>query len=95
MLVTDAWSLCSYIKGLLGGPTPAEYDVLKQENEELKQQLDDTKKQLEELQVGWHSAHSIISIQHVDQVEQPSGAELHLVIMQNRPAETVETDDIS
>ncbi len=40
----------SYIKGLLGGPTPAEYDALKQEKEDLKQQLEATKKQLEDLQ---------------------------------------------
>ena len=40
----------SYIKGLLGGPTPAEYDALKQEKEDLKQQLESTKKQLEDLQ---------------------------------------------
>lgn len=40
----------SYIKGLLGGPTPSEYDALKQEKEELKQQLEATKKQLEDLQ---------------------------------------------
>lgn len=87
--------MCSYIKGLLGGPTPAEYDVLKQENEELKQQLEDTKKQLEELQVGWHVAHTIMSMQHVVKVDQPSGAELLVVTMQNRPTETLETDDIS
>ncbi len=31
----------SYIKGLLGGPTLAEYDALKQEKEDLKQQLED------------------------------------------------------
>ncbi|KAL0049670.1 hypothetical protein WJX82_007224 [Trebouxia sp. C0006] len=30
-----------YIKGLLGGPTLAEYDALKQEKEDLKQQLED------------------------------------------------------
>ncbi len=40
----------SYIKGLLGGPTPAEYDALKQEKEDLKQQLESAKKQLEDLQ---------------------------------------------
>ncbi len=40
----------SYIKGLLGGPTPAEYDALKQEKEDLKQQLESIKKQLEDLQ---------------------------------------------
>lgn len=40
----------SYIKGLLGGPTPAEYDALKQEKEDLRQQLESTKKQLEDLQ---------------------------------------------
>ncbi|KAL0034159.1 hypothetical protein WJX77_000947 [Trebouxia sp. C0004] len=39
-----------YIKGLLGGPTPAEYDALKHEKEGLKQQLESTKKQLEDLQ---------------------------------------------
>ena len=43
---------CSYIKGLLGGPTPAEFESLKQEKEDLKQQLEATKKQLEELQVS-------------------------------------------
>ena len=43
---------CSYIKGLLGGPTPAEFESFKQEKEDLKQQLEVTKKQLEELQVS-------------------------------------------
>lgn len=46
----------SYIKGLLGGPTPAEYDALKQETEDLKQQLESAKKQLEDLQAKvWNS----------------------------------------
>lgn len=40
----------SYIKGLLGGPTPAEYEALKQEKEDLKQQLALTRKQLEDVQ---------------------------------------------
>lgn len=39
-----------YIKGLLGGPTPAEYETLKQEKEDLQQQLDACKKKVEELQ---------------------------------------------
>ena len=47
-------SSSSYIKGLLGGPTPAEYDTLRQEKDDLKQQLEATKKQLEELQAKVH-----------------------------------------
>ena len=42
----------SYIKGLLGGPTPAEHEALKQEKEDLKQQLATTKQQLEDLQAN-------------------------------------------
>ncbi len=57
----------SYIKGLLGGPTPAEYDALKQEKENLKQQLESTKKQLEDLQAKvchrkWHCATTAYTI---------------------------------
>ena len=40
----------SYIKGLLGGPTPTEYEALKQEKEDLKQQLALNRKQLEDVQ---------------------------------------------
>ena len=40
----------SYIKGLLGGPTPAEHEALKQEKEDLKQQLATARQQLEESQ---------------------------------------------
>lgn len=39
-----------YIKGLLGGPTPTEYEALKQEKEDLKQQLALNRKQLEDVQ---------------------------------------------
>lgn len=45
---------CSYIKGLLGGPTPAEYEALKQEKEDLQQQLGTVKQQLEEMQAKVH-----------------------------------------
>ena len=43
---------CSYIKALLGGPTPAEYDTLQQETDDLRQQLESAKKQIEDLQAS-------------------------------------------
>ena len=45
---------CSYIKGLLGGPTPAEHEALTQERDDLKQQLSTMKQQLEDLQGKVH-----------------------------------------
>ena len=41
--------LCSYIKGLLGAPTPAEFNALKSENEALQKQLQDAQNQVQEL----------------------------------------------
>ena len=41
--------LCSYIKGLLGAPTPAEFNALKSENEALQKQLQDAQTQMQEL----------------------------------------------
>ena len=41
--------LCSYIKGLLGAPTPAEFNALKSENEVLQKQLQDAQNQVQEL----------------------------------------------
>lgn len=43
------WLLCSYIKGLLGAPTPAEFNALKSENEVLQKQLQDAQIQMQEL----------------------------------------------
>ena len=43
------WMLCSYIKGLLGAPTPAEFNALKSENEALQKQLQDAQIQVQEL----------------------------------------------
>lgn len=43
---------CSYIKALLGGPTPAEYDTLKQETDDLRQQLESAKKEIEDLKAS-------------------------------------------
>lgn len=52
----------SYIKGLLGGPTPAEYEALKQEKDDLKQQLGTVKQQLEDLQA---KVHHPINVAHI------------------------------
>ena len=57
----------SYIKGLLGGPTPAEHETLRQENEDLKQQLGTLKQQLEDMQakVQWPCCIAVLQINAV------------------------------
>ncbi len=42
--------LCySYLKGLLGAPTPSEFEALQAEKDSLQKQLEEATKQIEEL----------------------------------------------